>query len=62
MLWKYSMPYSGYIDAPADIVAARNALIERMRADPASFISKLEPAEPSVNTMLDLGKRVLGIK
>jgi hypothetical protein len=62
MLWKYSLQFSGFVDAPADLVSARNALIERMRADPGSFISKLEPAEPSANTMLDLGKRVFGIK
>jgi hypothetical protein len=33
-----------------------------MRADPGSFISKLEPAEPSSQTLVDLGKKVFGMK
>ena len=62
MLWKYSLQFSGFLDAPSDLVAARKALMERMVADPGSFISKLEPAEPSAQTIVDLGKRVFGMK
>jgi hypothetical protein len=62
MLWKYSLPFNGYIDAPANIAEARRLLAEKMRADPYAFINKLEPAEPSASTMIDLGKRVFGMK
>ncbi len=62
MLWKYSLPFNGYIDAPPNIAEARKTLAEKMRADPYAFINKLEPAEPSANTFVDLGKRVFGIK
>ncbi len=47
MLWKYSLPYSGYIDAPADLAEARKILAEKLKADPYAFINKLEPAEPT---------------
>ncbi len=51
MLWKYSLnAYSGFIDAEPTIAEARKALI-----------GKLEPAEPSPHTLMDLGKRVFGI-
>jgi len=62
MLWKYSLPFNGYIEAPADIAQARHALAEKMKADPYAFINKLEPAEPSATTLVDLGKRVFGMK
>jgi hypothetical protein len=62
MLWKYSLPFSGYIDAPADIAEARKVLAEKLRTDPYAFINKLEPAEPSPHTLVDLGKKVFGMK
>lgn len=61
MLWKFKMPFEGYIEASSSLAEARQTLIEKIKADPASFISKLEPAEPTAHTMLDLGKRVFGI-
>lgn len=61
MLWKYTMPYSGMIDGPASLSEARKLLIEKIKADPAAFISKMEPAEPTPTNMIELGKRVLGI-
>lgn len=45
MLWKYTLPYSGYIEAPADINQARKLLAEKIRSDPMSLIQRLEPAE-----------------
>lgn len=60
MLWKYSMPFGGMIDAPADLVAARNLLIEKIKADPGALITKLEPAEPSCKTLSDVFKRAVG--
>ena len=62
LLWKYSLQFSGFLDAPSDLVSARKLLMERMAADPGSFISKLEPAEPTAQTLVDLGKRVFGMK
>lgn len=62
MVWKYSMPFSGYIDAPADFAEARRVLAEKIKADPFAFINKLEPAEATPHTMMDLGKRVFGMK
>lgn len=62
MLWKYSLQFTGYLEAPASVVEARHLLMEKMKTDPASFISKLEPAEPSASTLVDLGKRVMGMK
>jgi hypothetical protein len=59
ILWKYSMPYSGYIEAPADLPEARRMLAEKMRADPYSFINKMEPCEPSVKTVGDLFKKII---
>lgn len=53
MLWKYQLTYSGFIDSSASVADARKALMDRMRADPAAFISKLEPAEsPSLWKMV----------
>jgi hypothetical protein len=46
------------IDAPNSIVEARKALIEKMRTDPASFISRIEPAEQVCPSLL---RRVIGI-
>jgi len=57
MLWKYSLQFSGMIDAPNSIVEARKLLIERIKADPGSFISKLETAEPICPSLL---RRVVG--
>ncbi len=56
------MPYSGYIEAPADLAEARRILAEKIKADPYALINKLEPAEPTANTLVDLGKRVFGMK
>jgi len=58
MLWKYSLQWSGMLDAPSSIVEARAALIAKMKADPAAFISKLEPAEAQCPSLL---KRVTGL-
>ncbi len=60
MLWKYSLPFGGMIDAPADLVAARNLLIEKIKADPGAFITKMEPAEPSCKTLSDVFKKAVG--
>lgn len=62
MLWKYSLQFTGMFEAPNSLSEARQQLIDRMRADPGAFISKLEPAEPSVKNFVDLGKAVFGIK
>jgi hypothetical protein len=62
MLWNVSHPFQSMIDAPSDIAEARRIMIEKIKADPAAFITKLTPAEPSAKTLLDLGKRVFGIK
>lgn len=56
------MPYSGYIDGPADLSEVRRLLAEKIKADPYAFINKLEPAEPTPHTLVDLGKRVFGVK
>lgn len=61
MLWKYNLQFSGMLDAPNSLVEARRLLIEKMKADPAAFISKLEAAEPSCQGFVDLAKRVCGI-
>lgn len=53
------MPYSGYLEAPADLPEARRLLAEKLRADPYSFISKMEPCEPSVKTVGDLFKKII---
>ncbi|HEX3152319.1 MAG TPA: hypothetical protein VHR66_29870 [Gemmataceae bacterium] len=53
------MPFNGYIEAPADLPEARRLLAERMRTDPYSFISKMEPVEPSVKTIGDLFKKII---
>lgn len=60
MLWKYSLNWSGFIEAPASLAEARKLLIEKIHTDPASIISKIEPAEPTPTNMIELGKRVLG--
>lgn len=60
MLFTYKLNYSGFIDAPANIAEARRILMEKMKADPASFIAKLEPAEPSCHSVLDVFKKALG--
>jgi len=44
MLWKYSLQFNGLFDAPSNLVDARRHLIERIKTDPAAFISKIEPA------------------
>lgn len=62
MLWRYSLNFTGFIDAPADLVQARQALIDKIASDPASYVSKLEPAEPSAKNLVDLGKRVFGMR
>lgn len=62
MLWKYSLNWSGFIEAPASLSEARKLLIEKLQADPAAIISKIEPAEPSPHTLVDLGKRVFGVR
>lgn len=63
MLWRYSLnAYSGFIDSDASITAARQALAEKIKADPFALIGKLEPAEPTPHTLLDLGKRVFNLK
>ena len=58
MLWKYSLQFNGLFDAPANLVDARRCLIEKIKADPASFISKIESAEPTCPSLL---KRVVGL-
>jgi hypothetical protein len=63
ILWKYSLnAYSGFIEAEPSIADARKALIAKIAADPAALIGNLEPAEPSPHTIVDLGKRVFGMK
>ncbi len=62
MLWKYSLQFTGMIEAGNSLTDARQRLIDRMKADPGAFISKLEPAEPSVKNLVDLGKAVFGLK
>jgi hypothetical protein len=62
MLWKYSLQFSGLLDAPSDLVAARDLLIAKIHADPSAFISKIESAEPSVKNLTDLGRAVFGLK
>ena len=62
MLWNISHPFQSIIEAPNDLAAARQAMIEKIKADPGSFITKITPAEPSAKTLLDLGKAVFGIK
>lgn len=53
MLWKYSLNFTGFIEAATDITDARRRLMDKMKTDPASFISKLEPAEsPSLWKMV----------
>jgi len=53
MLWKYSLNFTGYIEAANDITDARRRLAEKLKNDPVSFISKLEPAEsPSLWKMV----------
>jgi hypothetical protein len=61
MLWKYSLNWSGFIEAPSSLSEARKFLIMKIATDPASVISKLEPAEPTPHTLVDLGKRVFGV-
>ncbi len=41
---------------------ALQRLFEKMKADPYAFINKLEPAEPSAHTLVDLGKKVFGLR
>jgi hypothetical protein len=62
MLWNISHPFQSIIDAPADLAAARQMMIEKIKADPGAFITKITPAEPSPHTLFDLGKRVFGVK
>lgn len=62
MLWKYSLQWSGLLDAPSSLIEARQQLIEKLQKDPASFISKLEPAEPYCSTFADFGKKIIGMK
>jgi hypothetical protein len=62
MLWRYSLNFTGFIEAPADIAQARQALIDKIAIDPASIISRIEPAEPSAKNLVDLGKKVFGLK
>lgn len=63
ILWKFSLnSYSGFIEAEPNIAEARKALIAKIAADPGALIGKLEPAEPSPHTLVDLGKRVFGMK
>lgn len=63
MLWKYSLnAYSGFIEAEASVTEARQALAEKIKADPYALIGKLEPAEPSCTTLGDFAKRVIGLK
>lgn len=64
MLWSYKLnAYSGFVETDvASIAEARRALIAKIAADPAALIGKLEPAELSPHTILDLGKRVFGMK
>jgi hypothetical protein len=53
MLWKYSLNFTGFIESGSDVNDARNTLIAKLKSDPASFISKLEPAEsPSLWKMV----------
>jgi len=62
MLWSYKLNYAGFIDAPADIAQARHALAEKIKTDPYAFISKVEPVEPSVKTVADFAKAVIGLR
>jgi len=59
ILWKVSMPFNNYFEAPADLVEARRLFAEKIKADPYAFITKLEPVEPSVKTIGDLVKRII---
>ncbi len=62
MLWSYSLQFGGFIDAPNSLSEARQILIAKIKADPAAFVSKMVPAEPTQKTLVDLGKAVFGIK
>lgn len=62
MLWKYGLNYSGFIDAPASVSDARKVLIDDLRAHPEKYITRLEPAEPTTTSLVELGKRVIGMK
>jgi hypothetical protein len=62
MLWEYRLNFSGLFDAPASLVEARRKLVEDIRAHPERYISGLRPCEPNNTTLLEIGKRVIGLK
>lgn len=62
MLWNIGHPFQSIIEAGPDIASARKAMIEKILHDPGAFITKITPAEPSATTIVDLGKRVFGMK
>jgi hypothetical protein len=62
MLWNISHPFQSIVEAGPDLASARLVMIERIKADPGAFITKIAPAEPSAKSLIDLGKQVFGIK
>ncbi len=62
MLWNIGHPFQSIIEAGTDVASARQAMIEKIKADPGAFITKITPAEPSAKNLLDLGKAVFGLK
>lgn len=58
MLWQYWLN-SGFIDAPANVAEARKILIEKIKADPAAFVGRLIPTEPSCRSLADVFKKVM---
>lgn len=62
ILWEYRLNFSGLIEAGPSLSQARQALIDDLRANPERYISGLKPIAATDNVIVDLSKRLLGLK
>jgi hypothetical protein len=62
VLWEYRLNFSGLIEAGPSLESARQLLMAELREHPERYISGLKPIQATDPMLIDIGKRLLGLK